>query len=60
MSTTRDYASICKGLIVMINCLNDMIDSTGEREAMTENIKDNFIKAYAEEKYGNHLLTINV
>jgi putative transposase len=59
MSTTRDYASICKGLIVMINCLNDMIDSTGERETMTANIKDNFIKSYARAKEFLPSTTIN-
>jgi uncharacterized protein YktA (UPF0223 family) len=59
MSTTKDYASICKGLIVMINCLNDMIDSTGERGAMTENIKDKFIKSYARAKEFLPSKTIN-
>jgi len=59
MSATKDYASICKGLIVMINCLNDMIDSTGERDTMTENIKDNFIKAYARAKEFLPSKTIN-
>ena len=34
----------------MINCLNDMIDSTGERDTMAENTREKVVQAYARAK----------
>lgn len=57
--SSRNYASICKGLLVMINCLNDMIDSSGEREMMTENTKEKIVQAHARAKIFLSPKTIN-
>jgi putative transposase len=43
---SKDYASVCKGLIILVNCLNDMIDSSGERDTMALNTKDRVVQAY--------------
>lgn len=43
---SADYASMYKGMSVLVNCLNEIIDSTGERERLTLENKDRIVDAY--------------
>jgi len=56
---TKEYASICRGLLVLTNCLNNVIDSTGNREGLTEKNKDEIVKAYLRAKEFLPARTIN-
>jgi len=42
----RNYASVCRGLLVLINCLNEIIDASGERKSMIDDAKSSVLKAY--------------
>ena len=43
---SQDYESMYRGLLVLNNCLNEMIDSTGKRESISQNSKSKIIEAY--------------
>src|ERR1700739_1004553 len=41
-----DYATMYEGMSLLVNCLNEIIDSTGERDRLTIENKDRIVKAY--------------
>jgi putative transposase len=43
---SQDYKSMCRGLLVLNKCLNEMIDSTGNRESIALDSKEKIIEAY--------------
>jgi len=41
-----DYSSMYEGLTVLVNCFNDMIDSTGERDRLEVRNREKIVQAY--------------
>ncbi len=41
-----DYVAICEGLTVLVNCFNEMLDSTGERDRLEKRNREKLVQAY--------------
>ncbi len=45
-----DYAAMCEGLTLLLNCLDDVLDSTGERDRLLLKNKEKVVEAYFQAK----------